>query len=187
MSKKIRALLERHYITPSTDLDQNFFKNIHLLQKMVGYARVNKDSTVLEIGAGLGFLTKQLAKRAKLVIAVERDRQFEDLLREELSGFNNVELVFRNAIELEKVSVDCIVSNLPYNLCEPLLKILHKWKFKTAVLLVSKKFALKLVTDSNLKELVSRYNVELLDDVAKENFYPQPSVESKIVRLTSGK
>lgn len=184
MSKYIRALLDRHFISPDTDLDQHFFKNVHLLNKMVGYARVNRESTVLEIGAGLGFLTKQLAKKAKLVTAVERDRRLEEVLREELREFKNVELVFRNALELENVKVDCIVSNLPYNLCEPLLKVLPGWKFKTAVLLVSKKFALKLVTDEVFKERVKRYNLELLDDVSKENFFPQPKVESKIVRLT---
>ena len=184
MSKYIRALLDRHYITPSFELDQHFFNNVHLLNKMVGYARVNKESTVLEIGAGLGFLTKQLAKRAKLVTAVEKDRRFEDVLRDELSGFKNVELVFGSALELSNVSVDCIVSNLPYNLCEPLLNVLSGWKFKTAVLLVSKKFALKLAVDTRLKDKLGKYNLELLDDVSKENFFPQPKVESKIVRLT---
>jgi 16S rRNA (adenine1518-N6/adenine1519-N6)-dimethyltransferase len=184
MSKKIRELLDRHYITPDMDLDQHFFKNVHVLQKMVGYAKVNKDSSVLEIGAGLGFLTKQLAKKAGLVIAVERDRRFEDVLKEELSGYDNVELVFDNALKLKNVKVDSIVSNLPYNLCEPLLKVLPKWKFDRAVLLVSRKFAFGLLTSEELKKKVRVWNVELLDDVSKKCFFPQPRTESKLVRLT---
>ena len=184
MSKKIRELLERHFISPSTDLDQHFFKNIHVLNKMIGYAKINKKSTVLEIGPGLGFLTKQLAKRAGLVLAVEKDRVFEDVLHEELSDFKNVEVIFENALELENIDVDCIVSNMPYNVCEPLLKVLPSWKFKTAVLLVSRRFAFGLLTNENLKKLVKKFNVELLDDVPRNCFYPQPKVESKVVRLT---
>ena len=184
MSKRIRELLDRHFITPDMDLDQHFFKNIHVLKKMVEYAEVNKETSVLEIGAGLGFLTKQLAKKARLVITIEKDRRFEDVLKEELKEYDNVELVFENALKLKNVKVNSIVSNLPYNLCEPLLKVLPKWEFDRAVLLVSRKFAFGLLTTEELKKKVKKWNVELLDDVSRKCFYPQPRTESKIVRLT---
>ena len=75
MSKRIRMLLDRHFLAPATELDQHFFNNVHLLNKMVDYAGVKRSVSVLEIGAGLGFLTKQLAKKAKIVTAIEKDRR----------------------------------------------------------------------------------------------------------------
>ncbi len=187
MSKKIESLLKKYMIKLSTDLDQHFFKDKNMLLKIVSSARIKKTETIVEIGSGLGFLTKELAKRSGRVIAIEKDPQFFEILHDELAGFKNVEIIIGNALTALPDRFDKIVSNMPYNLCEPLLQKIHNYDFKLAVLLVPKKFAHRMIGTGNIARLCGNWKVELLDDVPLEVFYPRPRIISKIVRISKNK
>lgn len=186
--KKITSLLEKHFIKPSLALDQNFFNDYTMLKKIVGYAKLTKEDVVVEIGPGLGFLTKELAKKAGKVIAIEKDERFIDVLEEELEGQNNVQIIIGNALDFidspETKSYTKIVANMPYNLCEPLLQKIKNYNFELLVLLVSKNFAHKMVGEGKLGKLCKRWRIEFLNDVEPESFYPKPKILSKIVRIT---
>ncbi|PIN99680.1 hypothetical protein COT72_05380 [archaeon CG10_big_fil_rev_8_21_14_0_10_43_11] len=184
MNKKIDYLFETYHITPSTDLDQHFFTDFTIAQKIISYAKLSRKDTVLEIGSGLGFLTKQLAKKAGRVIAIEKDTQFEEVLHDELKNYEHVEIIFANALDYLPKEANKIVSNLPYNLCEPLLHKLKIHPFEIAVLMMPKKFAYRMTSTGPIGRISRKWVVELLDDIPKDAFYPQPKINSKIVRLT---
>jgi len=180
---KIKYLIKKYHITPNNNLDQHFLKDYNKLMEIISAAKIRKTDVVLEIGAGLGFLTKNLAKKAKKVIAIERDEQFKEVLETELAGLKNVELKFKNALKITYPPFHKIVSNLPYNLCEPLLHKLQHYQFELGIILTSYKFAQKMIGKGHIGELCKRYNVKIIGEIPPESFYPKPKVKSVIVRI----
>ncbi len=183
MSKYILSLLSRYGLSPDISLDQNFFTNLPMLNKIISYANLTKNDVVLEVGTGLGFLTKNLAKKAGKVISYEIDKRFMVLLERELVTVNNIELYFENILTVKLPFFNKIVSSLPYNICEPLLIKLRDYAFDLAVFVVPRSFSLKMVGDSGVARLCNKWAVELLDDIPPECFFPRPKVTSRIVRL----
>jgi len=171
-------------------LGQNFVVDDSLLQSMIAYADMSVNDVVLEVGAGLGFLTRLLSPRAREVIAVERDTKLISILRTQLSGFRNVSLIQGDVLTAEIPHFDRVVSTPPYSISSPLLFWLLAKPFKLAVLAFQEEFAKRLTAAVGSKDYsrltVSTYyraDVELLDHVSKIQFYPPPDVDSTIVRL----
>jgi 16S rRNA (adenine1518-N6/adenine1519-N6)-dimethyltransferase len=162
----------------------------NLLRLMISYAAVNKNDVVLEIGAGLGFLTKLLSQRGKQVIAVEADRRLMKVLQAELKDRENVVLVEGDILKVSIPSFDKVVSNPPFYISSPILFWLLERSFECAVLTFQKEFAERLAAPVGSKDygrltVMTYYlaDVELLDYVPKSMFYPPPDVDSYIVRL----
>jgi len=161
-----------------------------LLQSMMAYAEVSKDDVVLEVGAGLGFLTRVLSLKCKQVIAVEVDTRLVAVLREQLSHLENVKLIEGDVLTASIPSFDKVVSTPPYSISSPLLFWLLEKPFKLAVLAFQEEFARRLTAAVGSKDYsrltVATYyraDAELLDHVSKSSFYPPPAVDSIIVRL----
>jgi 16S rRNA (adenine1518-N6/adenine1519-N6)-dimethyltransferase len=157
---------------------------------MVSYASLTRNDTVLEIGAGLGFLTRLLSQRSKKVIAIESDPRLIRVLRAKLKDLDNVELIKGDILRLSVPPFNKTVSNPPFYISSPILFWLLEKQFDCAVLTFQKEFAERLVAAVGSKEYgrltVMTYwkaDVELLDSVPKEAFYPTPDVDSYIVRL----
>jgi 16S rRNA (adenine1518-N6/adenine1519-N6)-dimethyltransferase len=145
---------------------------------------------VLDIGAGLGFLTRLLAEKGKRVIAVEADPQLAFILCEQLSEIPNVQIVQGDVFKVNVPEFNKIVSTPPYNISSRLLLWILNKRFDCAVLVLQKEFANRLAASIRNEDYgwlsVVTYchvNVELLDDVPKSMFYPPPKVDSVITRL----
>jgi 16S rRNA (adenine1518-N6/adenine1519-N6)-dimethyltransferase len=165
-----------------------------VFQKMAHYASLDSDDTVLEIGAGLGFLTRFLSEKCKEVLAVEVDTRLASILREQLSCASNVKIIEGNVLTVTLPSFNKIVSIPPYQISSRLLVRLLKSGFDCAVLVFQKEFADRLVATVGSEcygwlTVFTCYHaqVELLGEIPKSMFYPRPKIESVITRLTSKK
>lgn len=181
--------MRTYEIWPRRRFGQNFMVSDHL-DLMSSHAAVNHLDVVLEVGAGLGFLTRSLASKAKKVIAVEADMKLVNVLRNELKDLANVHVVEGNVLEVNIPFFNKVVSNLPFSISSPFLFWLFSKAFECAVLTFQKEFAKRLVAPKGSESygriaVYTAYHaaVELLDSVPKEAFYPQSSVNAVIVRL----
>ncbi len=188
--KKTRRLLRAYKIFLKKRLGQNFMIDEDLLRLMVSHASVNKNDVVLEIGAGIGFLTTLLSQKCKQVIAVEVDPRLMRILRTELKDLENVKLVQGDVLKVPIPSFNKVVSNPPFYVSSPILFWILEKEFDCAVLTFQKEFAERLVAPVGCREYgrltvmtYYRADVELLDYVSKSMFYPPPDVDSYIVRL----
>jgi 16S rRNA (adenine1518-N6/adenine1519-N6)-dimethyltransferase len=188
--KETLTLLRQHRIFPRKRFGQNFAVEDLLLHSMIAYADLSVKDVVLEIGAGLGFLTRLLSPRAKEVITVEIDKGLTPILHRQLAGLRNVNLVAGDVLDTEIPHFDKVVSTPPYSISSPLLFWLLDRSFKVAVLTFQEEFARRLTATVGSKDYsrltVATYyraDVELLEHVPRTAFYPPPDVDSTVVRL----
>ncbi len=128
--KEIKRLLSKYETRPSKGLGQNFLIDKNILQKIIESAEIKPTDTVLEVGPGIGTLTKELAQKAGKVIAVEKDGAMIEILKETLKDYKNVEIINGDILKLEnseffknlKIKNYKIVSNIPYYLTSPLIR-----------------------------------------------------------------
>ncbi len=155
---------------------------------MAALAEVGKDDTVLEIGPGKGALTEFLAKKAKIVIAIEKDRN----LAKEIGGkWENVKIIEGDAAKTEWPEFDKLVSNLPYEISSPVIeKLFQMGNWKIAVMMLQKEFAKRLVAKPGTKDysrltvLANYYSdAKIISSIGRGAFQPPPRVESAIVIL----
>ena len=173
-------------------LGQNFLIDHQVAEREVAYAKITKDDVVLEIGPGKGILTTKLAEKAKKVIAIEIDKQLIEHLYKIIP--QNVELINGDALKVDFATLPTfnkIVSNLPFQISSPITFKFLENKFDVALLIYQKEFADRMVAKSGSKDYsrlsVSTYyraKCELLEIVSKILFYPQPKVDSCMIRLT---
>ena len=172
-------------------LGQNFLTDENVALREIEYANVNKNDVVLEIGPGKGILTRILAEKAKKVIAIELDKKLVSYLQNILH--DNVVLINDDVLNVDFKSLPCfnkIVSNLPYQISSPLTFKLFDYDFDLAVMIYQKEFADRMVAKPGCKDY-SRLSVgvyykafcEILENVSKTCFMPQPKVDSCIVKL----
>jgi 16S rRNA (adenine1518-N6/adenine1519-N6)-dimethyltransferase len=162
-----------------------------IFQLLAEYASLARSDVVLDIGAGFGFLTRFLAEKCERVLAVELDSSLVKVLQESLRHLPNVEVFEGNLFKIRIPQFTKIVSIPPYNISSALLKWLFDKDFVCAVLVFQKEFANRLVAtvgseDYGWLTVLAYYHfeVELFDEVPKWMFYPQPEVDSTILRLT---
>ena len=190
LPQKVKHFLRAYDVSPKKRLGQNFMVDEHFLQLMSSYANLSHTDVVLEVGAGFGFLTQFLAEKAKKVIAVEIDARLMKTLRNEFADFDNVELIESNVLKATLPAFNKVVSNPPFSISSPLLFRLLEELFETAILTFQKEFAQRLNAQVGCKHYsrltVSTYyraDIDLLDPVPREAFYPPPDVDAYLVRL----
>ena len=162
----------------------------NLIKKIVSLAEIRKGETVLEIGAGKGTVTKELAKKAGKVIAVEIDPHLEPFLKGACAP--NVEIKFQNALDFldsQKPRFDRIVSNTPYSICEALVRRLIHFRFRKGAFAFPKSFAYRLVEKGEKRTRLSFvaqefFNIKIAMEIPKEAFSPIPKTTSAIVVIT---
>ncbi|MDD5317798.1 MAG: 16S rRNA (adenine(1518)-N(6)/adenine(1519)-N(6))-dimethyltransferase RsmA [Candidatus ainarchaeum sp.] len=171
-------------------LSQSFLVDERVLRREAGYLSP-KGKTVLEIGPGFGFLTRELALAgAKRIVAVEKDSRLMPVLEAELSGFGNVELVNADFLETG-VEADLVASNVPYSVSSPILFKLAETRFERAVLCLQREFVSRMLARPGEKEysrlsLASQaaLGIEFLERVPRSAFHPPPKVDSAIIRVS---
>jgi len=179
-------------------LGQNFLIDDSVLDDIVDGAEVNEEDFIIEIGPGVGTLTRELLKRAKRVCSIELDEKLLPILQEELKDFNNFELIHKDALKVDfneligdEKSVK-LVANLPYYLTTPIIVNLLTggYDFKSLTIMIQKEVAERIDSEPNCKAygafsvLVQYYcDTEILRLVPPSAFIPQPKVESIVIRL----
>jgi 16S rRNA A1518/A1519 N6-dimethyltransferase RsmA/KsgA/DIM1 with predicted DNA glycosylase/AP lyase activity len=160
---------------------QHYMIDKKLIKYIVSEAMLLPDDVVLEIGYGHGELTKELVKKCK-VVAV--DIEPNDIF------YKNLTLVHGNILELfpalfSKYGFNKIVSNIPYNISEPLMKLIFKIDMECILLTVGKNFADILTSkDSRISIIANElYDIELLKSIPPKSFFPMPRVNSALVMM----
>ena len=198
----VRELLQRHGTRTKKGLGQNFIVNPSVCPRMAGMCGAKPDGGALEIGCGVGVLTRELSRVAGKVVCVELDASLFPVLGETLEGCGNVELVQGDIL---KVDLDALIrekfggmpvavcANLPYYITTPALMRLLEYggRFTALTLMVQKEFAQRLAAKPGSSAYGAltvtaayRAKTELLFGVSAGSFMPQPKVDSAVVRLT---
>jgi 16S rRNA (adenine1518-N6/adenine1519-N6)-dimethyltransferase len=197
---EVRAFLEAHGLAARRDLGQNFLHDERVAEKLARIAAVESGDRIIEIGTGLGILTRALAARAGRVITVEVDSGIVRALRRQAALPANVELIHGDALDLDLDRLTGegggpvrVVGNLPYAVASPLLRRLLDWRDRLAswAVMVQKEVAGRLLATPGsrqygslavLHQLVARVKIGL--DVHPRCFYPVPRVTSTFLQIT---
>jgi len=181
-------------LRPKRSLGQNFLVDKSVVEDLVKSSQVKKTDTVLEVGAGTGAVTKNLARLAGKVIAVEFDSDLIPTLKTHLRGIKNVEVVNADVLDLDPEyfrSSSKIVGAIPYQITSPLIhKILHsQFRPKSITFIVQKEVAEKIAATppdaTYLSNFVANFGEARIIKVIKPGaFSPQPKVDSAIIHIT---
>jgi len=185
-------------------LGQNFLINGEVIQDIIDYANISNDDVILEIGPGVGFVTEQLVKYAKKVIAIELD---EEAVKElEKLDCNNLEIIHKDILKTD-LSELCnenirIVANIPYYITSPIIAHLlgeiddltnkNRAKIIDIILMVQEEVARRIVATEKssakqygLLTILSQFwaDCEIIRTVGRKSFYPAPKVNSALVSM----
>ncbi len=205
----IQNLLRTHGLLPKKRLGQNFLHDANHMDQVVAAARVGEGHVVLEVGAGTGSLSRRLLDAGARLVAVEIDADLEPILRQQLvepfggrvtlvigdvlTGKHVISLVVLDALASIGAAKFKLVANLPYNIASPLLVNLavdHPG-MTDAVVMVQREVAARLAAGPGTKVygplgviVQAMCEVELIATLAPTCFWPNPQVESAVIRLT---
>lgn len=199
MTTPIRILKNRG-IRPRKHLGQSFLQDLNIAHKIVDFANIRTDETVVEIGAGLGIMTGLMAAKARRVVALDVDPVMIAILRERLARYDNVEVVetdvlrydFFSALPPHSSEKLNIVGNVPYHIASPILFRLINFRkcISRLVLMLQKEVVDRIVARPGTKDygipsvITAMFcKTERLLNVPASCFYPEPKVVSSVMKL----
>jgi 16S rRNA (adenine1518-N6/adenine1519-N6)-dimethyltransferase len=193
--RELRNLLYAHGMRPNKSFGQNFLIDRSVLTKIVAAAEIEATDQVLELGAGTGVLTRELAKQARRVVAVELERDMLALLTKTTGAYANVERVARNLLYLDPAEVfgeDAykLVANLPYYITAPTFRHFLESANppRLLVVMVQQEVAERIVAgpgDLSLLAVSIQFygRPTIVARVPAQAFFPAPQVDSAILRV----
>lgn len=202
--EETRFIMKKYNIRANKNLGQNFLINEEVVKNIVGCSNIEKEDLVIEIGPGLGTLTKYLLEKAGKVICIELDTKMLQMLEDRFSLYNNFELInndvlkvdLKNIIEKEKTEGKIknvkIVANLPYYITTPIImKLLEEeLELESITVMIQKEVADRLIATPGEKNTGAiTYSVyyyadsEAIMEVPNSSFIPEPEVTSKVIKL----
>jgi 16S rRNA (adenine1518-N6/adenine1519-N6)-dimethyltransferase len=193
-----REIITHYAIKPRKNLGQSFLMEENVIRNIAAKANVTGDDIVVEIGAGIGVLTEYLAQNAAQIIAVELDDKLVEVLKDRLSGYNNIQIYhgnilrfdFRTIVRTRRQKIK-VIGNIPYNISSPVLFYLLSFRgvIDSFVLMMQKEVIDRLVASPGGKSygvpsviLQMFATVEKVFDVPASCFYPRPKVESSVIK-----
>lgn len=194
-----KTLLKRQGLAPHKKLGQNFLVDEWIPKRIVDLAGIGPEDEVLEVGVGLGALTRPLAEAARQVIGLEADAGIIRMHREQQDLPANVQLLHADVLKVDFQKIKQtgqrlkIVTNLPYAISSPFLfrLIEHADLIDFAVVMLQKEVAQRLSAQPGTREygapsvlLAARASVTPLLEVPPSAFHPQPKVDSQVIRIT---
>lgn len=190
------ALLREHGLRPKKKLGQNFLQDPNILEKIVDIAGVDADDTVLEIGPGLGSLTRHLAARAKTVVAVELDADLIPILHTSLSDYPNATIVQGDILKLAPATlIDApsyvVVANIPYYITSAILRHLleNSPRPSRVVLTIQQEVAQRICVPEGEKMSLLALSIQVYGSptiagkIPAGAFYPPPNVDSAVIHI----
>ena len=202
--EETRFIMKKYNIKANKNLGQNFLINEEVVTNIVDCSNIDKQDLVIEIGPGLGSLTKYLLEKAGKVICIELDTKMLQILKDRFSLYNNFELInndvlkvdLKNIIEKEKAEGKIknvkIVANLPYYITTPIImKLLEEeLELESITVMIQKEVADRLIAIPGEKNTGAiTYAVyyyatsEAIMEVPNSSFIPEPAVTSKVIKL----
>lgn len=198
---EIRDILSRHGFRFSKGLGQNFLCEADVPPTIAENANIDEETYVLEVGPGIGTLTRELCASAKKVVAVELDYRLPPLLAETLADFENAKIVQGDILKTDIAAlckaefpegakiVAC--ANLPYYITTPAISALMECRcFKSITVMVQKEVAQRICAEADTRDYGSfsvyvRFfaSARIIMDVPRDCFIPSPNVDSAVVRL----
>lgn len=198
----VKKILSRHGFTFSKALGQNFLINPQVCPAMADSLNADDETGVLEVGPGIGVLTKELCRVAGKVVSVELDKRLLPVLDETLGEFDNLEIINGDVMKLdlkalmEEKFACCkaikVCANLPYYITSPVIMTLleSRLPIDEIVVMVQKEAGERLCAQVGTREAgavtaaVNYYaESEILFEVGRESFMPSPKVDSVVIRL----
>ena len=202
--EETKFIMKKYNIRANKSLGQNFLISEQVVNEIVESSKIDKEDLVIEIGPGLGTLTKYLLEKAGKVIGIELDKKMVEILQDRFKLYNNFELYqqdvlkidLKHLIKKEKENTNInkvkIVANLPYYITTPIImKLLEeKLDLESITVMIQKEVADRLIAIPGEKETgaityaVYYYAIaESILEVPKESFIPEPEVTSKVIKL----
>ena len=202
--EETRFLMKKYHIKANKSLGQNFLISNEVVEKIVDCSNISKDDLVIEIGPGLGTLTKELLEKAGKVVAIELDKKMLSILKDRFSLYHNFSLINKDVlkVDLNKLIKEekekngfkraKIVANLPYYITTPIImKLLEeKLDLESITVMIQKEVADRLVAIPGEKDTGAiTYSVyyyseaESVLEVPNNSFIPEPEVTSKVIKL----
>lgn len=202
--EETRFIMKKYNIRANKNLGQNFLINEEVVKNIVGCSNIEKEDLVIEIGPGLGTLTKYLLEKAEKVICIELDTKMLQILEDRFSLYNNFELINNDVLKVDlkniikKEKEECkiknvkIVANLPYYITTPIImKLLEEeLELESITVMIQKEVADRLIATPGEKNTGAiTYSVyyyadsEAIMEVPNSSFIPEPEVTSKVIKL----
>ena len=199
--RELKRIIEKYGFSFTKSLGQNFLIDQNILNKIIDGIRIKEDDCVLEVGPGVGTLTRELARRAKYVAAIEIDKRLLPILDETLKGFNNIHIVNDDILkaDLESIVQDYfnghsfkVVGNLPYYITTPvIMRFLEEGlPAESLIFMVQKEVADRLAAKPGTKDYgaltvaVKYYaDIRVVAKAPASVFMPSPKVDSMAVAL----
>ncbi len=202
--EETKFIMKKYNIKANKNLGQNFLISQEVVEKIVDCSEITKEDLVIEIGPGLGTLTKYLLEKAGKVICIELDTKMLKILEDRFSLYNNFEIInedvlkvdLKNIIKTEKENTKIknakIVANLPYYITTPIImKLLEeKLDLESITVMIQKEVADRLIAIPGQKNTGAiTYTVyyyatsEGIMEVPNNSFIPEPEVTSKVIKL----
>lgn len=193
----IPQLLRQYGLRPNRRLGQNFLIDPHSIAKVIQVAQIQEVDAVLEIGAGLGSLTRQLAVLCQQVVAIELDQAFIPILQEVLCSYSNVRIIQGDILQIDTASLFTpttasfsIVANIPYYITSAVIRHLLEStrRPKQLTLTLQKEVALRICAADGKMSLLA-LSVQLFGQpkiaayLPAQAFYPVPKVDSAVIRV----
>lgn len=202
--EETKFIMKKYNIRANKNLGQNFLVNEDVVNKIVDCSQIKKEDLVIEIGPGLGTLTKCLLEKAGKVICIELDTKMLQILEDRFSLYDNFELINNDVLkvdlksiiktekESQKINNVKIVANLPYYITTPIImKLLEeKLELESITVMIQKEVADRLIAIPGQKDTGAiTYSVyyyassEGILEVPNSSFIPEPEVTSKVIKL----
>lgn len=198
----VRGLQQRHGFSATKSLGQNFLIDKNIIGKIIESAAIGPNDLLVEIGPGIGTLTREAAQRAKKVLAIEIDRHLIPVLEETLDDLPNVRVIHQDVLKtdlrrlVEDESQGCsgvkIMGNLPYYITTPIIMKVLEERVSTdsLTIMLQKEVAERIRAEASTKEygaitVAVRYYAEtsFVAAVPRDVFTPSPNVDSAVIRL----
>ncbi len=197
--EETKYIMKKYNIKANKNLGQNFLISEDVVEKIVESADIKKDELIIEIGPGLGTLTKHLLEKSGKVICIEIDPKMIKILEDRFALYTNFEIINEDVLKvnlqeiIKKEKRTCkIVANLPYYITTPIImKLLeNKLEIDSITVMIQKEVADRLIAKPGEKETgaitysVYYYcNAEKILEVPNYSFIPEPEVTSEVIKL----
>ncbi len=188
----VKNIFEEHSLTPRKSLGQNFLIDENILCKIIELSELSKTDTVIEVGSGIGTLTAKLSKKVKKVITIEKDKKLIPILRNNLINNKNITIIDKDVLKFSHQEKNYkVIANIPYYITSPIIRQFLEDKNPPSliVIMIQKEVAGRIIAKPPKMNLLAASvqvygKPEVVKSVSRNCFWPQPDVDSAILKIT---